>query len=180
MSLFFARTWPSPPKKEREDRSGRYPWANWTRAMQLVHPSLIGVSSWSPKKRRPPPDTLESPRSESQGMPRRSPPPHIAFRRWPYNDAYPQSSNWGTTWDLVGQIFTPFSPGDPTTHPACPPWIIVHPTEEGWSTATQPQRFRRVRTLAHMQGRIVVPPEVSRPGHFDAVPYGTTLAAYPS
>ena len=45
---------------------------------------------------------------------------------------------------------------------------------------TQPQRFRRVRTLAHMQGRIVMPPEVSPPGHFDAAPYGTTLAAYPS
>jgi hypothetical protein len=91
-----------------------------------------------------------------------SPPPHTAFRQWPYNDAYPQSDNWGTTWDLVGQIFSPFSPGDPTKHPACPPWILVHPTERSWSVKTQPQRFRRVRTLTHMQGRIVMPPEVSR------------------
>ena len=30
---------------------------------------------------------------------------------------------------------------------------------------TQPQRFRRVRTLTHLQGRIVMPPEVSPPGH---------------
>ncbi len=95
----------------------------------------------------------------------RSPPPHTARRQWPYNDAYPQSFDWGTTWDLVGQIFTPFSPGDPTKHPACPPWILVHPTEKGWSTVTQPQRFRRAWTLTHLQGRIVTPPEVSPPGH---------------
>ena len=30
---------------------------------------------------------------------------------------------------------------------------------------SQPQRFRRVRILTHIQGRIVMPPEVSSPGH---------------
>jgi len=110
----------------------------------------------------------------------RSPPPHLVFRQWPYTDAYPQSCDWGTTWDLVGQMFTPFSPGDPTTHPACPPWRVVHPTERGWFAKTHPQRCRRVRTLTHMHGRLVMPPTVSSPGHFDTTPYGMTLAAYPS
>ena len=63
----------------------------------------------------------------------RSPPPHRTCRTRPYRAAYPSSYNGGTTWDLVGQVFSPFSPGDPTTHPVCPPWILVHPTEGSWS-----------------------------------------------
>jgi hypothetical protein len=58
------------PEKEGRTCSRQYPWAHWTPAMWLVHPSSAGVSSWSQKTWRPPPDTLESPRSESQGSPR--------------------------------------------------------------------------------------------------------------
>ena len=150
-----------PPHQAREDLRGRYPWAHWTRAMPLVHPTIVGVSSWSPKKKDTSAGHAGVPQERERRHAPRSPPPHTAFRRWPYNDASPQSCDWGTTWDLVGQICTPFSPGDPTTHPACPPWILVHPTERSWSTTIQPQRFRRVRTLAPMPGRIVMPPDVS-------------------
>ena len=151
-----------PPNQARENLRGRYPWAHWTRAMRLVHP-LSSVC----------PFDLQETSSGHAGVPKereprpapRSPPPHITLRQWPYSPAYPQSLDWGTTWDLVGQISTPFFPGDPTKHPACPPWIVVHPTEKGWSVETPPQRFRRVRILTHMQGRIVMPPEVSPPGH---------------
>jgi hypothetical protein len=41
--------------------------------MWLVHPSIVGVSSWSPEQPssgRPPPDTLWALRSESRGTPR--------------------------------------------------------------------------------------------------------------
>jgi hypothetical protein len=162
LRLFFAHTWPPRQRRERTVR-GRSPWAHWTPARRLVHPTIIGVSFWSPKK------TCEtsaghavSPKERAPRTAPRSPPPHIAFRQWPDNDAYPQSDDRGPTWDLVGQIFPPFSPGDPTTHPACPPWILVHPTEGSWSAKTPPQRFRRVRTLTPMPGRIVMPPEVSR------------------
>jgi len=43
-----------------------------------------------------------------------------------------------------------------------------------------PPRFRLVRTLAHQEGRNVIPPEVSLPGPFATVPRGAALAAYPS
>jgi hypothetical protein len=67
-----------------------------------------------------------------------SPSPHPALRPWPYNGAYPQSLDGGTPWDLVGQVFSPFSPGDPTKHPACPLWRVAHPTERSWSAETAP------------------------------------------
>jgi hypothetical protein len=155
------------PAKDGRTWRSRSPWTHWPPAMRRVPPSVVGVSSWSPHHWRPPPDTLESPRSASPGAPRarrRLTSPcgcGLIARRI-------QVLRPGPTWDLVGQMLPPFSPGDPPTHPACHPWILAHPTDKGCTPTTPPQRFRRVRTLAHTHGRIVVPPGASRPGHCDA------------
>ena len=169
LRLFFAVPWPSRKRRGRT-LSGRDPRADGNRATRRVHPSIAGVSSWSPNRNvatsagHAVVPTAREPRTAP-----RSPPPHLVFRLWPSSAAYPGSDDSRTTWDLVGQVFTPFSPGAPTTHPACRPWRVAHPTDSGWSKKTpQPQRFRRVRTLAPTHGRIMTPPGVPRPGHFNA------------
>ena len=168
LRLFFAHTWPSrkrrggPEAVDTRGRTGPLPGGSSTplsSVCPLGLPNNLG---------RPPPDTLWSPRSERQGPPR-------ALRR-----LTPHCGN-GLITMLIRSLSTgerrgtssvrfspPFSPGDPTKHPACPPWIVAHPTTAVGPQRPHPQRFRRVRTLAHMQGRIVVPPEVSPPGHFVA------------
>ena len=80
------------PHTNREDRDGRYPWANWTRARQLVYPSIVGVSFWSHKETSSGHAGVPKER-ESRKTPR-SPPPYIPFRQWPYSNAYPQSCDW--------------------------------------------------------------------------------------
>jgi hypothetical protein len=165
LRLCFAHPWP--PRKRRErPLSGRSPWAHWTPARRLVHPTIVGVSFWAPKENA---RALLRTRCDPQGVRAKDCPAlSAASHRISAMALYRCVSvvlRLGTTWDLVGQIFPPCSPGDPTTHPACPPWIVVHPTESSWSTVTQLQRFRRVRTLTHLHGRIVRPPEVSPPGH---------------
>jgi len=123
------------PSSNREDQSGRYPWANWTHAMGLVHLTIVGVSFWSPPPKRKETSSGHAvvPKEREPRSAPRSPPRHRTFRSRPYSAAYPSSHDGGPTWDLVGQVFSPFSPDDPTRHPVCPPWILVHPTEKGWS-----------------------------------------------
>jgi hypothetical protein len=138
--------------------------------MRLVHPSIAGVSSWSPTW-RPPPDTLESPRSESQGTPR-------ALRRLTVHFGFGLLAMLipgHMTWERRGTSSVRFSPRFLQVIPPSPLHVIrgYSPTPRT-EMENRPQRFRRVRTLAHMQGRIVVPPEVSRPGHCIA-----TLAGRP-
>ena len=122
---------PHQKKEDRENLSGRYPWAHWTRAMRLVHLTIVGVSFWSleetssghaviPKEREP----RHTPRSPAAS-------PHLSVKALECSLSVVYDG--GTTWDLVGQVFSPFSPGDPTMHPVCPLWILVHPTERGWS-----------------------------------------------
>jgi hypothetical protein len=136
--------------------------------MWLVHPSIVGVSSWSPAQTsagRPPPDTLWSLRSESRGTPR-------ARRRLTAH------FGCGLIALLIPGLLTRERRGTSSvrfSHPflqVTPPSTLhvirgESPTPRP-EIGSRPQRFRRVRTLAPMQGRIVVPPRVSRPGHFDA------------
>jgi hypothetical protein len=159
---------------------GRYPWADWTLAMRLVHPSVAGVSSWSPS-----PTNQGETSAGHAGVPKereprsapRSPPPHLALRLWPYNAAYPQSTDLGATWDLVGQVFTPFSPGDPTKHPACHPWVIAHPTDRDWTPTSALQT--REDPGAHARPNRGTPRSTAA-WPLRRRPCGTTLAAYPS
>lgn len=132
--------------------------------MRLVHPSIAGVSSWSPTW-RPPPDTLESPRSESQGTPR-------ARRRLTVHCGFGLLAMLipgHMTWDRRGTSSVRFSPRFLQVTPPRTRHVVrgYSPTPRT-GVESQPLRFRRVRTLAHRQGRNVVPPEVSRLGHFDA------------
>jgi hypothetical protein len=134
--------------------------------MRLIYPTIVGVSSWSPKK------TLGTsaghavvPKEREPRSAPRSPPLHIALRHWPYNDAYHRSDDRerrGTSSVRFSLRFLQVTPPS-TLHVA----RRYSPTPRA-GVENQPLRFRRVRTLAHMQGRIVGPPEVSRLGHFDA------------
>ena len=145
-------------------------------------PSLVGVSFWSLKKnthnpRRPPPDTLESPRSESQGTPcalrRLTSPCDVGLLTMRIH-SLATGERRGTSSVRFSLHFLQVTP--PSTRHVVRGYSPTPRT----GVENQPLRFRCVRTLAHMHGRIVVPPAVSRPGHFDAAPDGTTLAAYPS
>jgi hypothetical protein len=131
--------------------------------MWLVHPSIVGVSSWSPgltSSGRPPPDTLWSLRSESRGTPRarRRLTAHFGFGLIALLIPGPlPRERRGTSSVRFSPRFLQVTP--PSTLPVIRGYSPTPRTEIG----NRPQRFRRVRTLAHMQGRIVVPPRVSRP-----------------
>ncbi len=155
------------PGEEGRTACGRYPWAHCSHAVAVISLSLNRCVLVVCRKRRPPPDTLWSLRSESHGLPRALRRVASTRRHWPSSDAYPQVLRPGTTWDLVGQVFTSFSPGETTKHPHVSP-VDNRPPHGQRLKENQPQRFRRVRTLAHTRGRNVTPPGVSRPGHFVA------------
>jgi hypothetical protein len=174
LSLFFATTWPSrkrrggPEAVDTRGLTGPVPCSSSTPLSQVCPLGLprkkrntcFLVSSW-----RPPPDTLESPRSESQGAPRalRRLTPHcgiglIALRI----PGLATRERRGTSSVRFSHRFLQVTP---------PSTLRVTRGESSTPRAEvgiPPQHFRRVRTLAPTQGRIVLPPGVSRPGHFNA------------
>ena len=164
------------PEKAGRTCSRRYPWAHWTRAMRRVHPAIAGVSSWSPHLATSAGHAGVPKEREPRTAPR-SPPPHPALRLWPYSAAYPRSFDPRTAWDLVGQMSTPFAPGDPTKHPTCHPWRVVHPTDSGRKTPSALQT--REDPGAHARPNRDAPRSITA-WPLQRRPCGTTLAAYPS
>jgi hypothetical protein len=155
------------PEKEREDLKRSLPVGALDPCRATRSPlSRRCVLLVSRKPRRPPPDPLWSPRSARHGMLRplrRLPPPFgiglipVLLRRLSTRDRR------GTSSVRFSHRFLPVPP--PRTRPVLcgespTPQRAVGPQRP------YPQRFRRVRTLAPRPGRIVMPPEVSPPGHF--------------
>jgi hypothetical protein len=157
------------PDKEREDLQRSLPVGELDPCRATRSPLYRRcVLLVSRQHRSPPPDTLWSPRSESQGMLRtlrRLPPPFgiglitVLIRRLSTRERR------GTSSVRFAHRFLQVTPPS-TRHVLCgespTPQRAVGPQRP------YPQRFRRVRTLAPMPGRIVMPPEVSPPGHFIA------------
>jgi len=147
--------------------------------MRLVHPTLVGVSSWAPERGKPPPDPLESPRSESQGAPRalRRCTPHVGHGLLPrLLRSLTTGDRRGTSSVRSARRFLQVTPPS-TRH-------VLH----GESSTPQRKGGHEVPTPA-LQTR-EDPSAPARP-HRDASrsltawplhrrPYGTTLAAYPS
>jgi hypothetical protein len=186
LSLFFATTWPSrkrrggPEAVDTRGLTGPVPCSSSTPLSQVCPLGL-------PRKKKEhlfPRFFLETSAGHA-GVPKereprsapRSPSPHTALRHWPYSAAYPGSGDPGTTWDLVGQVFTPFSPGDPTKHPACHPWRVVHPTGRGGNPT--PALQTREDPGAHARPNRAAPRSITA-WPLQRRPRGTTLAAYPS
>jgi hypothetical protein len=177
LSLFLAHTWAFPPTRPRRT------FAVDTRGLTGPMPcrSSTPLSSVCPlglpKKKETSAGHAGVPQEREPRTAPRSPPHHLALQLWPYSAAYPGSGDPGTTWDLVGQIFTPFSPGDPTTHPPCHPWIIAHSTDRGRKKPT-PALQTREDPSAHGRPKRDTPRSVTA-WPLQRRPYGTTLAAYP-
>jgi hypothetical protein len=116
---------------------------------------------------RPPPDTLASLRSERPGTPRArrrlTSPFGIGLIAMRIPGLTPQERR-GTSSVRFSPRFLPVTP--PSTRRVTRGESPTPRTEV--EKENQPQRFRRVRTLAHTAGRNVAPPGVSRPGHFNA------------
>jgi hypothetical protein len=107
------RTHVASPEKEGEDLARSLPVGSLD-PCHAARPPLYRrcVLLVSRKKKKTSAGHAVVPKEREPRSAPRSPPPYITLRQWPYSDAYPQSLDWGTTWDLVGQVFTPFSPGD--------------------------------------------------------------------
>jgi hypothetical protein len=174
LSLFLATTWPSRKRRggpEAVDTRGLTGPVPCSSSTQLSQVCPLGLPR--KKKERLFPRFFLEPSAGHAGVPKereprsapRSPPPHTALRHWPYSAAYPKSCDRerrGTSSVRFSHRFLQVTP---------PSTLRVTRGESSTPRAEvgiPPQHFRRVRTLAPTQGRIVMPPGVSRPGHFNA------------
>ncbi len=145
--------------------------------MRRVHPTLAGVSSWSPKKETSAGHAVVPEEREPRIAPR-SPPRRIHTSALALGRCVSSVLRPGTTWDLVGQVFPSFSPGETTKHPHVsavdnrlfhgqrlrPPTPALQTREDPGAHERPKRDSSRSITAWPLRRR----------------PCGTTLAAYPS